>query len=276
MTAVIIGVTGRMGRALVRAASTALGSEPGGGALRVTGAIASPGSSSLGRDAGELAGVDPLGVPVSSDLAAALAKADFAIDFSQPGATGANLAACRAARKPLLIGTTGFGNDVAATFAAAASDIPLLVAPNTSVGVTLLIELVRKAAKALPIDFDIEILEAHHKMKLDAPSGTALALGRAAAEARGIAEAVVAKGAGANREGKRQRGDIGFAVVRAGDIVGEHTVMFAGQGEQLSLTHRATDRAIFAKGALQAGLWLASQPPGRYHMRDFLGLKTET
>ena len=153
-------------------------------------------------------------------------------------------------------------------------DIPLLVAPNTSVGVTLLIELVRTAAKALPLDFDVEILEAHHRLKVDAPSGTALALGRAANEARGRPDALVAKDALASRVGQRGRGDIGFAVVRAGDIAGEHTVMFAGEGEQLSLTHRATDRAIFAKGALQAGLWLAGQPPGRYSMRDFLGLKT--
>lgn len=266
--AVIIGVTGRMGRALVRAAS-------GRGDLRITGAVASPGSSSLGQDAGDLAGVDRLGVQVSADLPAALGQADFAIDFSESGATAANLAACRAARKPLLIGTTGFTHDVAMTFGEAARDIPLLVAPNTSVGVTLLIELVRTAAKALPLDFDVEILEAHHRLKVDAPSGTALALGRAANEARGRPEALVVRDALANRLGQRGKGDIGFAVVRAGDIVGEHTVMFAGEGEQLSLTHRATDRAIFAKGALQAGLWLAGRPPGRYHMRDFLGLKTE-
>jgi 4-hydroxy-tetrahydrodipicolinate reductase len=269
---VIIGVTGRMGRALVRAVCTA--SAPERDAVRITGTIASPNSSSLGQDAGEIAGVDRLGLLVSADLPAALAQADVVIDFSESGATGANLAACRAARKPLLIGTTGYPNDVAMTFAQAARDIPLLVAPNTSVGVTLLIELVRTAAKALPLDFDVEILEAHHKLKVDAPSGTALALGRAANEARGRPDALVVKDALANRVGQRVKGDIGFAVVRAGDIVGEHTVMFAGEGEQLSLTHRATDRAIFAKGALQAGLWLAGQPPGRYHMRDFLGLKT--
>lgn len=270
---VIIGVTGRMGRALVRAACTA--SAPERDAMRITGTIASPNSSSLGQDAGELAGVDRLGLQVSADLPAALAQADVAIDFSGSGATGANLAACRAARKPLLIGTTGYANDVAMTFAQAARDIPLLVAPNTSVGVTLLIELVRTAAKALPLDFDVEILEAHHRLKVDAPSGTALALGRAADEARGRPDALIAKDALGNRVGPRGKGDIGFAVVRAGDIVGEHTVMFAGEGEQLSLTHRATDRAIFAKGALQAGVWLAGQPPGRYHMRDFLRVKTE-
>jgi 4-hydroxy-tetrahydrodipicolinate reductase len=270
---VIIGVTGRMGRALVRTASAALASAPD--ALRITGAIASRGSSSLGQDAGELVGVGPLGVPVSADLRAALAQADVAIDFSQPQALGANLATCRAARKALLVGTTGFGDDIAATFAAAATDIPLLVAPNTSVGVTLLVELVRAAAKALPLDFDIGILEAHHKMKVDAPSGTALALGRAAAEARGLPDPMPTSVGLTSRLAERRRGDIGFAVVRAGDIVGEHTVMFAGEGEQLSLTHRATDRAIFAKGALQAGLWLASQPPGLYNMRDFLGLETE-
>jgi 4-hydroxy-tetrahydrodipicolinate reductase len=271
--AVIIGVTGRLGQALVRAASELP-------QLRITGAVSSAISSSLGRDAGELAGVSPLGLKVTADLPAALAQADVAIDFSQPHATRSNLEACHSARKPLVIGTTGFASELASLFDAAARDIALLVAPNTSVGVTLLIELVRAAAQTLPADFDIEIIEAHHRMKRDAPSGTALALGRAAAAGRGLAEADRAKAGAASRAGLRQEGDIGFAVVRGGDIVGEHTVLFAGKGEQLSLGHRATDRAIFARGALRAALWLASQPPGRYAMRDLvgplIGCKTET
>jgi len=253
--AALIGVTGRMGEALLRAA-------PAVPRLSVTAAVASPGSLSLGRDAGEVAGVGCLHVPIISDLARALAEADVAIDFSSANATRANLAACRAARKPLLIGTTGFAAELDGAFAAAARDIPLLVAANTSLGVTLLLELVRIAARALPPAFDINILDTHHRSKQDAPSGTALALGAAAREARQAASG------GAHREG-----DVGFASVRAGDIVGEHTVLFAGPGEALSLTHRATDRGIFARGALAAALWLQSQPPGRYTMRDLLGQK---
>jgi 4-hydroxy-tetrahydrodipicolinate reductase len=261
---VIVGVSGRMGQALVRAACEL-------SAVRITGAVASAGSASLGRDAGALAGIDPVGVEVTSDLPAALAAADVAIDFSQPHATRANIAACRAACKPLLIGTTGFGAELTEfELDAAASDIPLLVAPNTSLGVALLTELVRRTARALPPEFDIEIIEAHHRMKRDAPSGTALALARAAGEGRGLAPAETLAGTSVARTGPRPQGEIGFAVVRGGDIAGEHTVLFAGPGEELRLTHRAGDRAIFARGALRAALWLLGQPPGRYGMSDIV------
>ena len=249
-----------MGQALVRAASSS-------DSLKVTAAVASLGSRALSKDAGELAGLGKLGVPVTADLAAALAQADVAIDFSNAAATQTNLAACRQARKPLLIGTTGFTPDAA--FDVAAKEIPLLIAPNTSLGVTVLIELVRQAAAALPGSFDIEIIEAHHRMKQDAPSGTALALGKAAAEGRNLAPPGFRHG-GAPRQG----GEIGFAVVRAGDIVGEHSVLFAGMGESLTLSHRATDRAIFAHGALQAAVWLQSRAPGRYFMRDLFTSKS--
>jgi len=268
LNTVIIGATGRMGLALIRAASQVPGQ------LTVVGAVASTTSASLGKDAGELAGVGPIDVRVTDDVAAALARAEVVIDFSQPHTTRSNVAVCRAARKALLIGTTGYPAGLAAQFDAAAAEIPLLVAPNTSIGVTLLTELTRIAAKALPADFDIEIVEAHHRMKKDAPSGTALALGRAAAQGRGLPESAVEKAAGMVRTGERQAGDIGFAVVRGGDIVGDHTVLFAGTGEQITLGHRATDRAVFARGALRAALWLARQAPGRYSMRDFIGLKT--
>jgi 4-hydroxy-tetrahydrodipicolinate reductase len=332
LNTVIIGAAGRMGRALIRAA-VEIPDE-----LRVCGAVVSTTSKSLGQDAGELAGIGRLDLRVTDDLAAALARAEIVIDFSQPHATRSNLAVCRAARKPLLIGTTGFPAELTSLFDAAAAEIPLLVAPNTSIGVTLLLELTRMAAKALPADFDIEIVEAHHRMKKDAPSGTALALGKAAAEGRelqdaadggagasagagasggagasagagasggagasagagasgraGVAgsagtsagagasgnagESVGAEGALSNRSGERRQGDIGYAVIRGGDIVGDHTVLFAGTGEQITLGHRATDRAIFARGAVRASLWLARQSPGRYNMRDFLGLKTST
>jgi 4-hydroxy-tetrahydrodipicolinate reductase len=256
-----------MGRELVRAASDNSG-------LSVVAAVASPTSPAIGTDAGELAGIKTIGVRVTNDLAAALSQADVAIDFSDPRVTQSNLTACRLARKPLLIGTTGFA-DLTAAFEAAAKDIPLLVAPNTSVGVTLLIELVREAARALPVQFDIEISEAHHRMKRDAPSGTALALGRAAAEGRN--QPFDGSGSTARKDGRaRQDGDIGFAVVRGGDIVGEHAVLFAGIGESLTLSHRATDRAIFARGALQAAAWLVSQPPGRYFMRDLVTYKSDS
>ncbi len=265
--AALIGVTGRMGEALLRAA-------PAFPRLNITAAVASPMSLSLGRDAGEAAGVGCLHVPITSDLPRALAEADVAIDFSSATATRANLAACRAARKPLLIGTTGFAAELDGSFAAAGRDIALLVAPNTSLGVTLLLELVRIAARSLPPSFDIDILDTHHRTKPDAPSGTALALAAAAREARqACAPAAGACGAAAARGQPRREGEIGFASVRAGDTVGEHTVLLAGPGEQLFLTHRATDRGIFARGALAAALWLQSRPPGRYTMRDLLGQK---
>jgi len=261
---VIIGVSGRMGQALVRAA----GELPG---LRIAAAVASAGSASLGRDAGVLAGIEPLGVTVTSDLPAAIAGADVVVDFSAAQAVRANIAACRAARRPLLIGTTGLAAELTEPeLDAAAGEIPLLIAPNTSLGAALLTELVRRAARALPPEFDIEIIEAHHRMKRDAPSGTALALAQAAGEGRGLAPAEALSGTSAGRTGPRARNAIGFAVVRGGDIVGEHTALFAGPGEELRLTHRAGDRAIFARGALRAALWLGSQPPGRYDMGDIV------
>jgi 4-hydroxy-tetrahydrodipicolinate reductase len=261
----IIGVTGRMGQALLRAA-------PAFPQLLITGAVASADSLALGRDAGELIGGARANLAVTCDLTAALAQADVAIDFSTAAAAAANLRACRSARKPLLLGTTGHGEAPGTALAEAARDIALLIAPNTSVGVALLVELTRRAAAVLPAGFDIDVLELHHRTKRDAPSGTALALGEAAAEARGLAFPPPSRPAGS----LRTEGEIGFASVRAGDTVGEHTVLFSGAGEQLSLTHRASDRAIFARGALAAALWLASQPPGRYGMTEFLGLKTGT
>jgi 4-hydroxy-tetrahydrodipicolinate reductase len=264
----IIGVTGRMGRAIVRAAGESAD-------VKVAAGLASPSSKELGKDVGELAGVAARNVRVTSDLEAAISECDVIIDFSNASATGGNVAAARAARKPIVIGTTGFAADVDAQIDEAAKEIPVLVAPNTSVGVTLLIELVRAAAKSLPApSFDIEINEAHHRNKRDAPSGTALALGRAAADGRGVALAQVGIGARTG-DSPRKEGEIGFSVTRGGDIVGEHTVLFAGAGEVLSLGHRATDRSIFAQGAVRAAAWLAARPPGRYAMRDVVGYKSE-
>lgn len=265
--AAIIGVTGRMGRAIVRVAHDS-------GDVQIVAGLASERSSELGKDVGELAGIGRSGVLVTSDLRAALTQCDVVIDFSTAASTAANVAACAATRKPLLLGTTGLSRDALQAIDAASQSTAVLVAPNTSVGVTLLIELVRAAAKALPADFDIEIFEAHHRNKVDAPSGTALALGRAAAQGRGQDFDRVATPARSGNSPRRE-GEIGFAVSRGGDIVGEHSVVFAGAGEQIQLGHRATDRAIFARGAVRAAAWLAGRTAGRYAMRDVVGYKTE-
>jgi 4-hydroxy-tetrahydrodipicolinate reductase len=258
--AVIIGAGGRMGCALLSAARQ----DPG---ITVTGAIVRSGSPAAGEDAGVLAGGAPIGVAVSCDLDLALKDADIAIDFTCSQAAPATLAACVAAGRGLLLGTTGLPAQLQPALLAAAGHIPLLVASNTSLGAALLAELTRIAAAKLPASYDIEIIEAHHRAKRDAPSGTAISLAAAAAEGRGVPPP-----APVPRAHERVPGEIGFAVVRGGDIVGEHTVLLAGQGEQLALTHRATDRMIFAHGALTAARWLAGQAPGAYTMRDLFQL----
>jgi 4-hydroxy-tetrahydrodipicolinate reductase len=254
--AVLIGASGRMGRAILGVA----GEFPH---LAFVAAIASKDSAALGRDSGAVAGAAPNHVPLTSDLGAVLKRAHVVVDFSGAAATRANLTACRAARKPLLIGTTGYGAELESDFAAAAAEIPLLIAPNTSLGVTLLLELARAAAGALPA-FRPGITETHHREKRDAPSGTALALAAAVRVGR------QSSGAGA------AQAEIPIASRREGEVVGEHAVQFAGPGEELVLAHRATDRATFARGALAAALWLAPQPAGRYAMRDLLYGKTVT
>ncbi len=264
-TIAIIGVTGRLGRAIVRAASESAD-------VKVVAGLASPSSKELGKDVGELAGVSASDVRVTSDLSAALSQCDVIIDFSNASATSGNVAAARAARRPIVIGTTGFVADIDAQINEAAKEIPVLVAPNTSVGVTLLIELVRAAAKSLPAgSFDIEINEAHHRNKRDAPSGTALALGRAAADGRGVNLAQVGIGARTG-DSQRKEGEIGFSVTRGGDIVGEHTVLFAGPGERVEVTVRSQSRMTYAVGALRAAKYLKSRAPGLYDMGDVLGL----
>ncbi|MFM7707411.1 MAG: 4-hydroxy-tetrahydrodipicolinate reductase [Gammaproteobacteria bacterium] len=272
----LVGASGRMGLAITRAVAESR-------ALRIVAAVDRPDDGTRppvqGRDLGTLAGIAPLGVAVGADIDAALAgrvgdggTPDVMIDFSSPAATASNLAACARARVAALVGTTGLGADVEAAAQSAAAQVPVLIAANTSVGVTLLAELVRAAARVLPAEFDIEITDAHHRAKVDAPSGTALVLGRAAAEGRGIDHD--AARLPIDRHGARRSGGIGYSVVRAGDIVGEHEVIFAAAGERVVLGHIATDRTIFARGALRAADWLSIQSPGRYSMVDFLGLKT--
>jgi 4-hydroxy-tetrahydrodipicolinate reductase len=264
----LIGATGRMGAAILRAAKSDLPRS-----MDVVAAVASAGSKSTGRDAGEVAGIGVLGLRVIDEIPADLARAQVAIDFSRPELSLRALDACRAARVPIVIGTTGHGEEFDARVAAAARDIAVIVAPNTSLGVAVTLELVRIAAAALPGTFDIEIVEAHHKHKLDAPSGTALALADSAAAGRGL-EPIAARVMGRSGQGARKEGEIGISSVRAGDIVGSHTVWFAAAGERVQVTHEATDRGIFARGALQAAAWLAGQKPGRFTMANVLGMKT--
>jgi len=259
---VIFGVTGRMGRSLL----TALPGTP----LRLTGAVASAHSASLGERL--RVGGDAAEVIIGSDVESALRCAAVAVDFSLPGAVGGHATACAAAGVPLLIGSTGWDQSTRALIDAAAAHIPVLVAANTSTGVALIRSLVSVAARALGEAYDVEISEAHHRMKRDAPSGTALELGEAVAATRGAALSELASFARQGDMGPRVPGSIGFAVTRGGDIVGEHTVLFAGDGERIEITHRATDRAAFARGALRAAAWLVGRPAGLYGMSDVLGL----
>jgi 4-hydroxy-tetrahydrodipicolinate reductase len=262
----IFGITGRMGQTLVRALRERGSAER----LHLVGALASPRSGRLGSDAA--AEGAPTGVMVTADPRAALRDAAVAVDFSLPQCVADNARACMAARVPLLVGATGFDGATRAVLDAAAAVIPVLIAPNTSMGVNLLARLVKLATRALGPGYDVEISEAHHRMKRDAPSGTALALGEVVAGERGVQLADVAVFDRHGLEGPRRAGDIGFTVLRAGDIVGEHTVTFATAGERVEITHRATDRVTFAHGALRAAAWLPGRPPGLYAMDDVLGL----
>jgi 4-hydroxy-tetrahydrodipicolinate reductase len=221
----------------------------------------------------EAAGVTVKGTSTSSgDPAAALRGADVAIEFALPQATAVNLAACVAAKRPIVIGTTGHDEAQRSQIAAVAREIAIVMAPNMSLGVNLLLKLVELTAGKLDASYDIEVFEAHHRGKKDAPSGTALALGEAAAAARGVKLGDVAEYARHGTGEPRQPGAIGFSVFRGGDVVGDHTVTFAGAGERIELTHRASDRLAFARGAVQAARWLVGRPPGLYSMQDVLGL----
>lgn len=262
MTNIIIaGAAGRMGRALIQE----IAQSPD---LHLAGAFEHAGAGTLGRDAGEIAGVGRLGVAIGSDFAAV--DFDVLVDFTRPDATLANIAQCVARGRRIVIGTTGFDEGARKRIETAARDIPIVFAPNMSVGVNLCLRLLALAAQVLPDDIDVEITEAHHRHKVDAPSGTALRMGEVVAQARGRALADVAV---YDRAGARPAGAIGFATVRAGEIVGDHTVLFAGGGERVEITHRAESRLTFARGALRAARWLANRDPGLYDMQDVLGLR---
>ncbi len=261
----VLGISGRVGRCLVRAIREAPD-------LMLTGALASPASSTIGRDAGEVAQSGPVAVAVTADRGAALAKAEVAIDFTLPEALTDNLAAVAKAGIPLVVGVTGLDANRQAQLRRFSERCAVLVAPNMSLAVNLLFGLAARAAAALPVDYDVEVLEAHHRGKADAPSGTALRLGEIIAGARGGTLAEHAVYGRLGKTGGRAPGAIGFASLRAGDIVGHHHVLFAGTGETLELVHRTTDRMTFAYGALAAARWILDRPPGLYGMADVLGL----
>ncbi len=259
----VFGVTGRMGQCLVRALR-----EPPS-VLQLGGALASAASVHLGQDAA-LEG-PATGVRITAEPLAALGDAAVAVDFSLPHAVAEHAAACLERRVPLLVGATGLDGPTRGTLESAASTIPVLIAPNTSIGVAVISHLLEVAARALGEGYEAEISEVHHRMKRDAPSGTALAWGEAIARARGarLAELAVFDRHGSG--GPRAPGSIGFASLRLGDVVGEHTAVLAADGERLELTHRAQDRMIFARGALAAAAWLLGRPAGLYGMRNVLG-----
>jgi len=265
MRLVVMGAGGRMGRALVKAITEAEG-------VTVCAALERAGSLALGKDAGDLAGVGPLGVPVTDDALTAVVHAEGIVDFTAPAATVELAALAAQARVAHIIGTTGLSADDLAKISAAARHAPIVRSGNMSLGVNVLAVLVQKAAAALGPDWDIEILEMHHRMKVDAPSGTALLLGEAAARGRDINLADHSVRSRDGHTGARKAGDIGFATLRGGSVIGEHSVILAGAGERITLSHHAEDRSLFATGAIKAALWARGRKPGQYSMLDVLGL----
>ncbi|GJE58508.1 4-hydroxy-tetrahydrodipicolinate reductase [Methylobacterium trifolii] len=265
MRLVVVGADGRMGRMLVRAVAQAEG-------CTLSGAIEREGSAALGQDAGVLAGLPPLGVPVTDDPLTAFAATDGVLDFTGPAATVHFAELAAQARIVHVVGTTGLSEADLAKLRAAAYHARIVRSGNMSLGVNLVADLVRRVAAALGPDFDIEIAEMHHRMKVDAPSGTALLLGEAAAEGRGVDLAEVRVSTRDGHTGARRPGDIGFATLRGGSVVGDHSVIFAGAGERITISHHAEDRGLFAAGAVRAALWAHPKPPGLYSMTDVLGL----
>ena len=261
----IAGSSGRMGRTLLEAVTQALD-------MRLAAALERSGSPYLGKDAGELIGAS-CGVAVTDDFVAALSGSDVLIDFTRPEGTLAHLAVCRAKGVKMVIGTTGFSAEQKEGLKLAAKDIAIVFAPNMSVGVNVTFKLLEMAARVLNEGYDIEIIEAHHRHKVDAPSGTALHMGEVVAQTLGRSLAEVAVYGRQGVTGERTPATIGFATVRGGDIVGDHTVMFAGTGERIEISHKASSRATFAVGALRAARFLADKQNGLFDMQDVLGLR---
>ncbi len=266
MGLVVVGAAGRMGRTLIRAVHETPGAS-------LVGAVEREGSPFIGQDAGILAGVEPLDVTISDDPLPVFARADGVLDFTVPSATTVFAGYAAQARIAHIIGTTGCSDADDAKIAAAARHATIVKSGNMSLGVNLLAALVEQAAKALDAgDFDIEVLEMHHRHKVDAPSGTALLLGEAAASGRAVALSQNSVRVRDGHTGPREEGTIGFASLRGGSVVGDHSVILAGTGERIVLSHHAEDRALFARGAVKAALWAHGRKPGLYSMRDVLGL----
>lgn len=265
MRIAVLGAAGRMGEALTRALHETPGCE-------ISGGLETKGSPAVGRDIGEVAGIEPLGVTITDDPPTLFANVDAVLDFTLPKATVAFASLAAQARIVHVIGTTGFSDDDLAKLEAAARHATIVKAGNMSMGVNLLAALTARVAETLGPEFDIEILEMHHRHKRDAPSGTSLMLGAAAAKGRAVSLAEKSVRTRDGDTGPRREGDIGFAALRGGDVVGEHKVIFAGPGERIELAHVATDRGIFARGAVRAALWGRGKPPGLYSMADVLGL----
>ncbi len=264
---VVNGASGRMGQMLIGLIAQS-------DAMRLVGVLERPGHAWIGQDVGIAMGGSALGIVVSDDALSAMAKAQAVIDFTTPAATIALAELAAQARAVHVIGTTGFTDDDLVKLKAAARHAVIVRAGNMSLGVNLLVQLTKQVAAALDQDFDIEIIESHHRHKVDAPSGTALMLGQAAAEGRGVKLAEVRDSGRDGITGARRRGDIGFTAIRGGDIIGEHDVMFAADGERIILRHLATDRAVFGRGALKAAIWGQGRKPGEYDMLDVLGLSS--
>ena len=261
----IPGAAGRMGQALTRQVTATDG-------CTVAAATEVPEHPALGRDCGALAGIEPLGVAVGDDAQAMFQAADAVLDFTLPGAAARHAQLAAAEGTMLVIGTTGLGAEEQAALDAAAAQTAVVQAPNMSLAVNLLFRLTEQVAGLLDDDYDIEIVEMHHRHKIDAPSGTALGLGRAAARARGVAFDEVAARGRDGETGARPRGEIGFAALRGGDVIGEHSVIFAADGERLELAVRSSNRQTYARGAVQAARWAEGRGPGLYTMADVLGL----
>jgi len=262
----IMGAGGRMGKTLIQAVNESKKVELAAG-------IVEPGSSLVGVDLGELAGVGRVGIQVADNLETVVNDFDLLIDFTAPAVTLANAAFCAANGKAMVIGTTGLNDDEKAELAVAAKKAPIVFAPNMSVGVNVCFRLLELAAAALGDDYDVEIVEAHHRHKVDAPSGTALGMGEVVAKALGRNLKEVAVYGREGQTGARKPETIGFATMRVGDVVGDHTVVFGNEGERVEITHKASSRMTFAKGAVRAAAWLEGKAAGLYDMQDVLDLK---
>jgi 4-hydroxy-tetrahydrodipicolinate reductase len=265
MRLAVMGASGRMGRALIEAATKTEG-------VRLAAAVEQKGHPAVGQDAGVLAGLPALSLPVTDDVVVGIGSADAILDFTAPAASVVFAELAAQTGKIHVIGSTGFNAKEEAAVAAAAGKAVIVKAGNMSLGINLLVALTRRVAALLDADYDIEIVEMHHRHKVDAPSGTALMLGAAAAAGRGVDLKSASVRVRDGHTGPRLRGTIGFATLRGGNVVGDHTVVFAGEGERIEMTHRAADRSIYTRGAIKAALWAKGKPPGLYSMADVLGV----